>query len=189
MKPRKPIFGENEKEIIKCAGLGLLVVASFALPNLPIALQPILKMRGNKGFQRLLYKLKNKNIIRLGGEKIVLTGRGKKLLNQIYISEISIPKPDEWDGNWHLVAYDIPEIYKKSRNFLRETLIRNEFFQIQKSLWVHPYECAEEMAVICKNLNVLPYVVMMTTGKLPNEEEMVAHFNLEPDPLIKFTKV
>lgn len=187
MKPRKPIIGENEKEIIKCVGLGLLVVASVALPNLPIALQPILKMRGDKGFQRLLQKLKNKNIIQIGGEKIVLSNRGKKLLNEIYISEISIPKPDKWDGNWHLVAYDIPEIYKKSRGLLREILIRNDFFQIQKSLWVHPYECAQEMAVICKHINVLPYVVMMTTAKLPNEEEMVAHFNLEPDPIIKFT--
>lgn len=188
MKPRKPIIGENEKEIVKCVGLGLLVVASLALPNLPIALQPIFKMRGNKGFQRLLHKLRNKNIIQLGGEKIKLTSRGRKLLNEIYISDISIPKPDKWDGNWHLVAYDIPEIYKKSRELLREILLRNDFFQIQKSLWVHPYECAEEMAVICRSLHVLPYVVMMTTAKLPNEKEMVVHFNLELDPLIKFTK-
>ena len=188
MKPRKRIIGENEKEIIKCVGLGLVAGASIALPNLPMAIQPILKMRGNKGFQRLLHKLKNKNIIHLGGEKIMLTSRGKKLLNEIYISEISIPKPVKWDGNWHLVAYDIPEIYKKSRGILREILVRNDFYQIQKSLWVHPYECTEEIAVICKNINVLPYVVTMTTAKLPNEEEMIAHFNLEPDPVIKFTR-
>jgi len=188
MKPRKPIIGENEKDIIKIVGLGIFSLVSLALPTLPVAIQPILKMRGNKGLQKLLKNLEKKRYINLGGEKIKLTSRGKKLLNEIYISEITIPKPKVWDGNWHLVAYDIPEIYKKSRESLREILLQNDFYQIQKSLWVHPYECAQEMAVFCKNLNVLPYVVMMTTGKLPNEEEMVAHFNLEPDPLIKFIK-
>lgn len=181
MKPKKPIviIGENEKEIIKSIGLGLLVVASFALPNLPMAIRPIMKMRGNKGFQDLLDRLKNKNIISLGGEEIKLTKKGKKLLEQIYISKITIPKPEEWDGNWHLVAYDIPEIYKKSRNLFREALESNNFYQIQKSLWVHPYECKEEIAAIANNINILPYVIVMTTEKLPNEKEMIAHFGLD----------
>lgn len=179
MKRKKPIIGENEKEIIKCIGLGLFVVSSIAFPNLPIALQPIFKMRGNKGLQKLLKNLEKKRYINLGGEKIKLTNKGKNLLNNIYISEITISKPKEWDGNWHLVAYDIPEIYKKSRNQLRELLEKNDFFQIQKSLWVHPYECKEEIAVICKYLNILPYVVVMNTEKLPNEKEMVVHFGLD----------
>src|SRR4030042_4816586 len=133
MKRKKPVIGENEKEIIKMVGLGLFVASSVALPNLPSALKPIFKMRGNKGFQKLLHQLKNKNIIILGGEKIKLTKKGKKLLEQIYISEITIPVPKEWEGNWHLVAYDIPEIYKKSRNLFRAVLERNNFYQIQKS--------------------------------------------------------
>lgn len=179
MKRRRQIIGENEKEIIKCVGLGLFVAASFVLPNLPIALQPILKMRGNKGLQKLLKNLEKKRYINLGGEKIKLTSKGRMLLSEIYFSEITIPKPKKWDGNWHLVAYDVPEIYKKSRNWLREILERNNFYQIQKSLWVNPYECKEELAIICKKLNILPYVVIMTTEKLPNEEEMVRHFSLD----------
>ena len=133
MKRRKPIIGENEKEIIKCIGIGLFVVASFAFPNLPIALQPIFKMRGNKGLQKLLKNLEKKRFITLGGEKIKLTNKGRKLLKEIYFSEITITKPEKWDGNWHLVAYDIPEIYKKSREYLREILQRNNFYQIQKT--------------------------------------------------------
>lgn len=178
MKKRKPFIGENEKEVLKYIGLGLFVAASLVLPNLPIALQPILKMRGNKGLQKLLKNLEKKRYINLGGEKIKLTSRGRKFLETIYLSEITIPKPKKWDGNWHLVAYDIPEIYKESRNYLRGLLERNDFYQLQKSLWVHPYECKEEIAIICKNLNILPYVVVMITERLPNEENMVAHFNL-----------
>ncbi|KKQ18047.1 MAG: hypothetical protein US31_C0011G0029 [Berkelbacteria bacterium GW2011_GWA1_36_9] len=179
MKRKKPIIGENEKEIIKCVGLGLFVVASIVLPNLPMALQPIFKMRGNKGLQKLLKNLEKKRYINLGSEKIKLTSKGKELLQKIYISEITISKPKEWDGNWHLIAYDIPEIYRNYRDDFREFLERNNFYQTQKSLWVYPYECKEEIAVICKNLNILPYVIVMTTEKLPNEEKMVAHFGLD----------
>src|SRR3990167_2508641 len=130
MKRRRPIIGKNEKIIIRCVGMGLFVVASFAFPNLPIALQPIFKMRGNKGLQKLLKNLEKKRYITLGGEKIKLTNQGRKLLKEIYFSEITIPKPKKWDGNWRLVAYDIPEIYKKSRDYLREILERNDFCQI-----------------------------------------------------------
>jgi len=179
IKKRKIFIGENEKEIIKCVGLGLIVIASFAFPTLPVALRPIFKMRGNKGLQKLLKNLEKKRFINLGGEKIKLTSKGKKLLDEIYLSEIKIPTPGEWDGNWHLVAYDIPEIYSKSRNLLRCFLERNEFYQIQKSLWVHPYECKEEVAVFCKHINILPWVIVMITAKLPNEEDMVDHFGLD----------
>lgn len=182
MKPKRQLIGENEKEIIKLIGEGILltgfVIGTLAIPNLPKALRPILKMRGNKGLQKIFWKLKNKNIINLGGEKIKLTTRGRRILREIAISEIEIIEPAQWDGNWHLVAYDIPEKYKKLRQWFRELLIVNDFYQLQKSLWVHPFECKEEIAIICKELNILPYVVVMTTDKLPNELEMVDYYEL-----------
>jgi CRISPR/Cas system-associated endoribonuclease Cas2 len=180
MKKKKIHFrlGDNEKEIIKMVGIGLFVVASFAFPNLPIALQPIFKMRGNKGFQKLIKQLKAKNIIYLGDEKIRLTRKGKKLLSEIFISELKIVKPKKWDGIWRLVAYDIPEKYKKSRDQFRFVLEQNGFQIIQKSLWVNPYECKEEIAVLAKTMNLTKYVIFLSTDKLPNQEEMEQHFNL-----------
>lgn len=171
-------LGDNEKEIIKMIGLGLFVIASIALPNLPIALQPIFKMRGSKGFQKLIKKLKNKNIIYLGGEKIKLTKKGRELLKEIYLSEIKIVKPKKWDGVWRLVSYDIPEIYKKSRDLFRSVLERNNFYQIQESLWINPYECKEQIAILAKDINISPYVIVLITNHLPNQEEMEEHFNL-----------
>jgi len=175
---RKFRLGENEKQIILCVGLGLFIVASFVLPNLPIALQPILKMRGHKGFQKLLKKLKNKNIIELGGEKIKLTKKGKEFLKEIQIGKINIKPQKEWDGIWRLVSYDIPEIYKKSRDLFRKILESNGFYQIQESLWTHPYDCKEEIAILAKNINITQYVIVMMTDKLPNQKEMKEHFGL-----------
>lgn len=175
---RRLKLGENEKEIIKMIGLGLFVVASFALPNLPMALRPIMKMRGSKGFQKLLKHLRDKDVIDLGGERIKLTAKGQELLKKIYLSEIKIVKPEEWDGIWRLVSYDIPEKYRKSRDLFRSVLERNHFFQIQESLWVNPYECKEEIAVLAKDIDLTPYVIILVTDHLPNQKGMEEHFGL-----------
>jgi len=172
-------LGENEKEIIKAIGLGLLVVASFALPNLPIAIRQIQKMRGNKGFQKLLKQIEKKRYVRLSGEKIKLTAKGRKLLDEIYLSEFKIAKSEKWDKKWRLVSYDIPEIYKKSRNIFRKVLENNNFYQIHKSLWVSPYDCKEEIAVFAKNLGLSEYVIVIATERLPNQREMIGYFGLK----------
>lgn len=175
---KKYRLGDNEKEIIKMIGIGIFVAASIVIPNLPVAVQPILKMRGNKGFQKLLKHLKYKNIIVLGGEEIKLTKHGRELLKEIYLSEIKIKKPKQWDGIWRLVSYDIPEIYKKSRNLFRSVLEQNGFIKIQESLWVNPYECKQEIAILAKTINISPYVIFLQTDSLPNQKDMEDHFNL-----------
>lgn len=172
-------LGENEKEIIKAIGLGLFIAASIAIPNLPMAIQPILKMRGKVGFDKLLKRLEKKRIIYLGGEKIKLTKKGRVLLKEIYLSNIKIQIPKKWDGKWWVVAYDIPEIYKKSRNIFRSFLERNDFFRIQKSLWAFPYNCKEEIAVIAKDINILPFVVVMSTDNLPNRRDLEEYYNIK----------
>lgn len=171
-------IGENEKEIIKMIGLGTLVIASFVLPNLPIILKPLLKEQGPSGLGKILQRLNRKKIVYLGGEKIQLTSKGKKLFKNIQISEIAILPPKKWDGVWHLISYDIPNEYNKERDYFRENLKRMMFYQIQKSLWVHPYECKEEIAVIAEYFKIAEYVIVMNTDYLPNEEEIEEIFHL-----------
>jgi len=178
VKKRKFKLGDTEKKILVAIGLGTFVISSLALPNLPVAINSIVKLRGNKWLQNTLKNIKKKGLINLGGEEIKLTAKGKKMLREIEISDLHLTKPKEWDGIWHLVAYDIPEKYKKSRDFFRYILLRNGFFQIQESLWVHPYQCREEIAVLAKNINLTSYVILMETKKLSNEKDMQDRFGL-----------
>lgn len=175
---RKFRLGDNEKEIIKLIGLGVLAVSSLALPGLPMALKPFMKSRGENGFKELLEKLSQKKIVDLGGEEVKLTARGRKLLREIELVEIKISKPDKWDGVWHLISYDIPNTQNKDRDHFRSVLKRWDFYQIQASLWVYPYECKEEVAVIAEYLKISDYVVMMNTDYLPNEDRVENLFDL-----------
>jgi DNA-binding transcriptional regulator PaaX len=172
-------LGEKEKEIIKTIALGLFTITSIAVPNLPLILKPFFtQKRPKQNFRLILKRLEQKNIIYLGGEKIKLTKKGQKLLKEIQLQEIILQKPTKWDGLWRLVSYDIPDIYKNERDWFRSTLIRLGFRKIQESLWVHPYECKEEIAIIAQNLSVSPYVIIMITDHLPNQTKIEKYFNL-----------
>lgn len=162
-------------------GAGALLLVSLALPNLPVALQPILKMRGNKGFSRLLQNLRNKGVIELGGEKVKLTTKGMKLYQGIKLEQIIIKRPKEWDGLWRLISYDIPDAEKKKRDTFRQILIRLGFLKIQESLWVFPFECKKEIAIIAKDIGVPEHVIVMITDKLPNEDDWESRFILNSD--------
>lgn len=178
-RKHKFILGENEKKIILAVGVGTLFLGALVMPNLPIALQPILKMRGHKGFSKLLKKLRNKRIIDLGGEKIKLTNKGLRFQKQLKIEETILNKPKEWDGIWRLISYDIPDRLKQKRDWFRLTLMRLGFLKIQESLWVYPFDCKEEIAIIAQDLGIAPYVIVMITDNLPKEKEWENEFALE----------
>ena len=127
-------IGAREKEIIKNIGMGLLVFSSLAAPNLPQVLMPFLKERGRYDFKKTLRRLKKKGLIYLGGEKIELTEKGRQLQKEIELGELKITKPSRWDKTWRLVSYDIPERYKKERDWFRRVLGGLGFKKIQKSL-------------------------------------------------------
>jgi len=174
-KKRKVYLGKKEKEILKMVGNGILVSVSLAAPNLPRAFK---EGKSKQNYRRSFQNIYDKNLIYLSGEKVKLSEKGKKLLENIEREEIEIKK-HEWDGIWRIISYDIPEEQRKERNYFRRKLTSLGFCELQKSMMVIPYECKEEIAVIAQNLGVSPYVMHLITDNLPRQREMVKKFALE----------
>ena len=180
MSAKRFKLGNTEREIIKTIGLGAMILIALTSPSpkLPAALLIVLKENGKDYLLKLLKNLENKNVINLGGEKVRLTKKGKELFKLINLQNLEIKKPEKWNGTWHLVSYDIPNISKKKRDWFRGTLENLGFKKVQESLWVHPYECKEEIAVIARNLGVSSCVMVMNTDHLPNQSVMMKYFDL-----------
>jgi len=118
-------------------------------------------------------------IIYLSGEEIRLSEEGLALLKLSQIEDIvSIRHSDQWNGVWHLVCYDVPEGFKVKRDYLRRKLTELGFSQVQYSLWVIPWECKEEIAIIAQNLGIAPFVAYLNTDYLPQQQKLVDYFNL-----------
>ena len=66
-----------------------------------------------------LWYMKEKGYIRKLGISYAITLKGKRVLSEDAIWNLIIPTPKSWDGNWHLVLFDIPADKRKRRDIFR----------------------------------------------------------------------
>ncbi len=171
------------KDILRLASTGALLYVVYGSPssarkmNNIIAKQLSSKVRHY--YKQRIHLLEQRGLIYLGGEKIVLTAAGKKLLQIVQNEEIQIERK-KWDRTWRLVSYDIPNSHKQKRDAFRRRIEKLGFEQIQKSLFAFPYECKEVIAVLAQQYKVAPYVIYMQTQHLPMEQRLRKYFDLIP---------
>lgn len=123
---------------------------------------------------RLLEEKQNKD----GSIAIILTENGKKKALIYQLDEMKIEKPKIWDKKWRIVLFDIPENRKKTRDALRYHLKQLRFFEFQKSVFVHPYDCKSEIDYLIEFYNIRRFVRFVIAGFLDNELDLKNHFDL-----------
>lgn len=117
-----------------------------------------------------------------GTKTIVLTERGKKRAVAFNFDKMEVNVPGAWDGLWHIVIFDIPEKYKWARLSLRDKLLDLGFFQYQKSVYIYPYSCADEIDFVIEFFKVRRYVRYGILKHISNEAELLLNFNLKKIP-------
>lgn len=113
-----------------------------------------------------------------GSLTMVLTDKGKKKAITFNIDNMEIKKPKAWDKKWRMVMFDIPEKHKPARETLRETLKKLGFYEYQKSVLVHPYECQSEIDFVVEYFEIRPWVRIITVTELDNELHLKKIFEL-----------
>lgn len=113
-----------------------------------------------------------------GTTSMVLTKEGKNKALTYHIDTITIPEMKKWDKQWRLVLFDIPERFKKARDALALTLKRIGFYRLQKSVFVHPFECQNELDFVIEFWNVRPYVRTILASHIDNEFHIKTKFGI-----------
>lgn len=113
-----------------------------------------------------------------GTLEIVLTKAGHKKVLSFKIDEIKIKKPEKWDGKWRIVVFDIPEKKKAAREALRKKLKDLKFIELQKSIFINPYECEDEIDFIVEFFQIRPYARYLRVEYFTNEEQLKIKFGL-----------
>ena len=125
--------------------------------------------------ERLLDECENDD----GTTTISLTEKGKKRALTFNIDVIKIPEEKKWNGKWHCVFFDVPEKQKHKRHALREKLRDLGFHQWQKSVFVHPYPCHDQIDFVVEFFGLRPYVRYAMLTDITNEAELLLHFGLK----------
>lgn len=113
-----------------------------------------------------------------GSIKVVLTEKGEEWALQFNFEEMKIKEPASWDGKWRVVLYDIPEKRKKAREALRKKIKELGFYEMQKSVFVFPYHCRDEIDFVIEFFEVRNFVHYGEMMNLSNEARLKMHFNL-----------
>jgi len=133
-------------------------------------------------FRDMLIRMKKSRLISIvskGGETyLVITDKGHKHLQKYQFEDLQIAKPKYWDGKWRMVIFDIPERFKKAREALRHKLKDLGFYQFQKSVFVYPYECRNEIDFVSSFFGINKYVSYLLVEDADAKHFLQSHFHL-----------
>ncbi|MFH1854992.1 MAG: hypothetical protein ABH810_01105 [bacterium] len=181
----KTVFAEIAKAVLKFAILGLAVgivlTSPTGLSRMIPELATLRKKHGDKVVDKSLNKIFKDRFVRVIHKKntttLKITEKGRTKLVNFDIDTIKI-KSSKWDGKWKFVIFDIPEKSRIARDVLRRKLKEIGFVQLQKSVWVSPYECEDEIAFIASVYEVERYVNYIVALKVDHEQYLKSKFDL-----------
>ena len=171
--------------VLAVASLPLLIVGAGVMGNAVQVFKSFNKSKkySNKQLSSAIYDMKRQKLIEYVCDKdgktvVKITTKGKSRLKAFSIELIEIKKPKKWDGKWRLVMFDIPMRFTKGREALRYHLKDLNFFQFQKSAWIYPYPCEEEILFISDFFGVSKFVEILTVASISRDEKVKRHFSL-----------
>jgi DNA-binding transcriptional regulator PaaX len=171
--------------VFTLASLPVVMLGASAMGN---AVQMFKIFEGSKKYSRkqirnVVNSAKHQKLIEYVREKdgktmVKITKKGKAKLRAFDIELIEIKKPKNWDGKWRLAMFDIPMRHTNGRESLRYHLKNLGFFQFQKSAWIYPYPCEDEIIFVADFFGVERYLEILTVESITRDKKLKKYFDL-----------
>lgn len=113
-----------------------------------------------------------------GTIEMAITDKGKIKVLKYHFAKMEIDKKEKWDEKWRIVVFDIPEKIRKGRDALREKLKTLGFHELQKSVFVFPYNCKDEIDFLVECFNLRKYVRYGVLESIDNDLHLRKIFKL-----------
>ena len=179
------------KSVLILLGAGTFLAASIVFPGLPLILKPYLKQKHQdeikewKKFNQwrlrsVLKRMREQKLVEFVNNRkdqmIKITEGGKRRYLNYKLDEMElVPK---WDGKWRLIVYDIPNKFKNERDHFRLFLKKMKFLKLQKSVYLTPYKCEDEIEYLRQVLRVTDDIKVLKVSQLENDRAYREYFGL-----------
>src|SRR3989344_2285459 len=186
MKLKEPRFGPTTQKILLLLQAGIVL----ALTQRPDYAFRVIQGTA-KEWQKINRRALHEAIRKLYQSKLVdykenndgtvaltLTDSGIKRSLRYNLDTIKIETPKYWDKLWRIAMFDIPEFQKAGRNALAEKLKELGFYPIQKSVFIYPYPCKNEIDFIVEIFQLTPFVRFIVARETDVDIHLKAHFGL-----------
>lgn len=185
IKPfKKYSRGELAITILRGLAAGGFILTLCVLPGLAQVIT-ILKPKNSRDtykIKRTIQSLENRNLIKKRNHKtgviLKITNQGKRVLLKQELKNLSIKKPKKWDGMWRIVIFDIPNTKRRERKIINAQLKTLGFIAIQKSIFIIPYECKNEIVDIKNYYGLHEEIQYILAKQLDSEKKLRRIFKL-----------
>jgi len=180
----------SSKDILQFLGIGGVLVAAVVAPNAIQAFKFLLKdeeyvswEKFNKSRARqYVGQLEKQDLIKRSIKDhqrcYVLTDKGRRFVLKQDVNKLQLNRPKKWDGRWRIVIFDIPEKKKAARDALRQKFTKIGMFQLQKSVFVYPFDCKKEVDFVSDYFEVANDILYLEARVHEVEKQLRNFFNL-----------
>src|SRR3989344_3100838 len=161
------------KIVLAIVAIGGIVVLAGMAPNIFAVAKLFDRSKKLKAQQikYAYYNLKRDGFLKTGknrsGEtELILTDKGRARVLDFDIDLIEIKKPWRWDGKWRVLTYDIPVRFRKAREAFRLKISELGLAPMQKSVWIYPYDCLDEIMFVANYFGVEKFIDFLEVDRL-----------------------
>jgi len=176
-------YGAISKLILKLIAAGALtgLVGLSYDPDKSFRSVSGLAEYGNDQIKRCLLYLRMQRYIKYSPEEnespLIITKKGLRRLSAHNAKDkLTGVIKKRWDHLWRLVAFDVPETKKYFRDAFRQDLINYGFFPLQKSIYITPFACEEEIRELARKHRVGQHVLVGVTPNIGWRENYAIHW-------------
>ncbi|MEK7542667.1 MAG: hypothetical protein AAB524_03120 [Patescibacteria group bacterium] len=186
----KERYGEIAKQILVIIGVAGVVVLAAAAPGVLYAAKLLDKNQSQfpkkdrtQRTTQAIRRLQKNRLLTIKEKKgkfvVELTKEGKRKFKEIQFEKLQITKPPRWDKKWRMVIFDIPDkSHKRARDVLRGKLKEWNFYPLQKSVWVCPWPCENEIQLVAEMYGIASYINVVVAEKILDDLSTREHFGV-----------
>lgn len=184
--PREQQSGLSTKEVLLfLAGLGTIGL-TFVCPHAGIVIGKLLL--GSQEYtpwkvRRTLRTLARQKDVTVtyhadGSISVRITKQGLTRSLTHTLDTLSIAKPKKWDKKWRVIIFDIPVSMNRVRDVFRERLHQLGMYMLQKSVFISPYPCFDEVEFLRQLYHIPNTILYLVATQIEGDEKLRTYFSL-----------
>lgn len=173
------------KDALLLLAAGGILGISLVSPGAPLVFHSLVKAwrSFNKThLKQTIWRFRRQKLVEIVGKddkylvEITTSGLTKALFYKI--EEMETKEPQEWDGKWRMVVFDIADRKKRHREIFRERIKSLGLCKFQESIYVYPYPCFDQVEFLRQVFGVGVEVKYILAEKIEDDEQLRNHFHV-----------
>lgn len=175
------------KDVLKLLAAGVILTTVVLFPGIA-AIAPLIdeekrrrerkewEMFNLRRLKQVIKRLESQKEVEINNGIVKITDKGKKKVFKYDLENIELKR--KTDGRWRIIVYDIANLKKFQRELFRETLKRLKFLRLQKSVYITPFICDNEIEYLRQVFDIGRDVLVFKVSEIENEKPYKRFFGI-----------